>query len=182
MAGDSAVSVLVKLTPTEFYWTAVRATTQQLRKIFVLSGFVGVLILTGVVVATILAHSFTEWQQTIRGMYLPLFALIFAFPILVLFVAPLFSTGRFLANHANAAGVQFRFTDSGVSTEGSAGKVDSDWTVFRKAQETSNYFLLYPSNSDVQVIPKRCLSSPVEIQLLRELFRAHIPTNNLRPA
>jgi uncharacterized membrane protein len=92
MPGDPVVSVHVKLTPKEFYWAAVRSTTQQLRKVFVLTGFVGVLVLSGIVFATILSRSFTEWQQTIRGMYLLLFALVVIFPILILFVAPLFST------------------------------------------------------------------------------------------
>jgi glucan phosphoethanolaminetransferase (alkaline phosphatase superfamily) len=182
MSGDPVVSMHVKLTPAEFYWAAVRSTTQQLRKVLVLSGFVGVLVFTGIIFATILARSFTEWQQTIRGMYLPLFALVFVFPILIVFVAPLFSTGRFLAGPGNTAGARFRFSGSGISTENPTAKVDNNWAIYVKVQETSNYFLLYPSDSDIQVIPKRCASSPADLQLLRELFRSHIPTNNLRPA
>jgi hypothetical protein len=181
MSGDPVVSVHVKLTSAEFYWAAVRSTAQQLRKVFVLSGFVGVLVLAGMIFASILSRSFTEWQQTIRGMYLPLFALVFVFPILVLFIAPLFRTSRFLAGPGNTAGARFRFCESGVSTDGSVGKADSSWTTYLKAQETSDYFLLYPSSTDVQVIPKRCLSSPGEIRLLRELLRSHIPRNNLGP-
>jgi|SRR5208282_5877289 len=182
MSVAPVVSLHVQLTPQEFYWAAVRSTAQQLRKLFVLSGFVGVLVLSGLVLTTILSRSFTEWQQTIRGTYLPIFALVFIFPIVVLFLAPLFSIGRFRADPRNSTGIRFRFSESGVSTASSIGEADCDWTAYRKAQETSSYFLLYPSRTDVQVIPKRCLSSPAEINLLRELFRSHIPRNNLRPA
>lgn len=181
MSGDPVVSVHVKLTPAEFYWAAVRSTTQQLRKVLVLSGLVGVLVLSGIIFATILSRSFTEWQQTVRGMYLPLFTLVVIFPILVLFVAPLFSISRFLADPRNTTGLRFRFCESGVSTDSSVGKTDCNWTAYLKVQETPSYFLLYPSNTDVQVIPKRCLSSPAEIQFLRKLCRSHIPRNNLRP-
>jgi len=67
----------VKLAPSEFYWAAVRSTTQQMRKVFVLFGFIGFWSLTGLIFATLFSQSFNEWQQTIRGMYLPLFAFVF---------------------------------------------------------------------------------------------------------
>ena len=77
----------VKLAPTEFYWATVCSTTQLMLKVFVLFGFVGFLSLTGLIFATLFSHSFNEWQQTIRGMYLPLFAFVSILPILVVFLA-----------------------------------------------------------------------------------------------
>jgi hypothetical protein len=172
--------ITVKLAPSEFYWAAVCSTTQQMRKVFVLFGFVGFLSLTGLIFATLFSQSFNEWQQTIRGMYLPLFAFVCILPILVVFLAPLFSLGRFLADPGNAAGARFRFSESGVVTERSVGKTDCGWTIYLKAQETLHYFLLYPSSAEAQVIPKRCLSTSGELEHLRDLFRRHISRNNLK--
>jgi hypothetical protein len=182
MSDDPLVSIHVKLAPSEFYWAAVRSTTQQMRKVLVLFGFIGFLSLAGLIFATLFSQSITEWQQTIRGMYLPMFAFLGILPILVVFLAPLFSLWRFLADPGNSAGARFRFSESGVVTESSAGKTDCDWTIYLKAQETLNYFLLYPSSTEAQVIPKRCLSTPGELELLRDLFRQHISRNNLRSA
>jgi hypothetical protein len=158
----------------------VRSTTQQLRKVLVLFSFVGFLSLTGLIFATLFSISIKEWQQTIRGTYLPLLAFVCILPIMVIFLAPLFSLVKFLANPGNAAGARIRFSESGVVTESAVGKTDWDWTLYLKAQETLNYFLLYPSNTDAQIIPKRCLSTSGEIELLRDLFRRHIARNNLK--
>jgi hypothetical protein len=182
MSGDPLVSIHVKLTPSEFYWAAVRSTAQQLRKVLVLFSFVGFLSLAGLIFATLFSISIKEWQQTIRGTNLPLFAFVSILPIMVIFLAPLFSLVKFLANPGNAAGARIRFSESGVVTESAVGKTDWDWTAYRRAQETLNYFLLYPANTDAQIIPKRCLSSYGEIELLRDLFRRHIARNNLKSA
>jgi hypothetical protein len=180
MSGDPPISIHVKLEPSEFYWAAVRSTTQQMRKVLVLFGFAGFLSLAGLIFATLFSQSIDEWQRTIRGMYLPLFAFVGILPILVVFLAPLFSLGRFLADAGNAAGARYRFSESGVVTESSVGKTDCDWTIYLKAQETLNYFLLYPSSIEAQVIPKRCLSASGELKLLRDLFGRHISRNNLK--
>jgi len=182
MSGDPHVSILVKLAPREFYWAAVRSTTQQMRRVFVLFGFIGLLSIAGLIFATVFSESIAEWQQTIRGMYLPMFAFLCILPILVVFLAPLFSLGRFLVDRGNAAGARYRFSESGVVTENSVGQTNRDWTIYRKAQETLNYFLLYPSRTEAQVIPKRCLSASGELDLLREMFRRHISRNNLKSA
>lgn len=182
MSGHPLVSIHVKLSPSEFYWAAVRSSTQQMRKVLVLFGFVGFLSLAGLIFATLFSRSFNEWQQTIRGMYLPLFAFVCILPIFVVFLAPLFSLRRFLADPGKAVGARFQFSESGVTTESSVGKTDCDWTIYRKAQETLNYFLLYPSSIDAQVIPKRCLSTSGELELLRDLIRRHISRNNLKSA
>ena len=180
MYGDPLVSIHVKLAPSEFYWAAVRSTTQQMRRVFVLFGFVGLFSIASLIFATLFSQSITEWQQTIRGMYLPLFAFVCILPIFVVFLAPLFSLGRFLADAGNTAGARYRFSESGVVTESSVGQTDCVWTIYRKAQETLTYFLLYPSSTEAQVIPKRCLSTSGELELLRDLFRRHISRNNLK--
>jgi hypothetical protein len=182
MSGDSLVSIHVKLAPSEFYWAAVRSTTQQMRRVFVLFGFAGLLSVAGFIFATVFSQSITEWQQTIRGTYVPMFAFLCVLPILVMFLAPLFGLGKFLVDAENAAGARYRFSESGVVTENSIGQTDRDWTIYRKVQETLNYFLLYPSNAEAQVIPKRCLSTSGEVELLRDLFRRHISKNNLKSA
>lgn len=179
MSANRVVSIHVKLAPGEFYWGAVRSTTQQLRKVLVLFSFVGFFSLAGLVFTTLFSISIKEWQQTIRGTYLPLFAFVCILPIMVIFLAPLFSLAKFLANPRNATGARFRFSESGVVTEGALGKIDWDWAIYLKAQETLNYYLLYPTNTDAQIIPKRCVSTSGEIKFLRDLFRRHITRNNL---
>ena len=99
---------------------------------------------------------------------------------MVIFLASLFRLVNFLANPGNTAGARIRFSESGVLTESAVGKTDWDWTIYLKAQETLNYFLLYPRNTDAQIIPKRCLSTSGEIELLRDLFRRNIARNNLK--
>jgi YcxB-like protein len=180
MSDNPFVSIHVKLAPSEFYWAAVRSTTQQMRKVLVLFGFVGFLSIAGLIFATLFSKSIKEWQQTIRGTNLPLFAFVCILPILVIFLAPLLSLVKFLANPGNAAGARIRFFESGVVTESDAGMTGWDWTIYLKAQETLNYFLLYPSNSDAQIIPKRCLSASGEVELLRDLLRQHIARHNLK--
>jgi YcxB-like protein len=180
MSDTPLVSILVQLAPREFYWTAVRSTTQQLRKTLILFSFIGFLSVSGLIFATLFSVSIKEWQQTIRGTHLPLFAFVGILPIMVIFLAPLFSLAKFLANPGNAAGARIRFSESGVETASTVGKTDWDWTIYQKAQETLNYFLLYPSNYDAQIVPKRCLSTSGEIEFLRDLFRRHIARNNLK--
>jgi uncharacterized membrane protein len=182
MSSNPLVSIHVELAPGEYYWAAVRSTTQQMRRVFVLFGFIGLLSIAGLIFATVFSQSITEWQQTIRGMYLPMFAFLCILPILVVFLAPLFSLGRFLADQRNATGARYRFFETGVVTENSVGQTDCDWAIYRKAQETLTYFLLYPSGTEAQVIPKRCLSTSGELELLRDLFRRHISRNNLKSA
>jgi len=182
MSGNPLVSIHVKLAPRECYWTAVRSTTQQLRKTLLLFSFVGFLSLSGLIFATLFSISIKEWQQTIRGTHLPLFAFVCILPIMVIFLAPLFSLVKFLTNPGNSTGARIRFSESGVVTESAVGKTDRNWTFYRKAQETLNYFLLYQSNTDAQIIPKRCLSTSGQIEVLRDLFRRHISRNNLKSA
>jgi hypothetical protein len=64
MSGDPLVSIHVKLAPSELYWAAVRSTTQQMRKVLVLFGFVGFLSLVGLIFATLFSQSIKEWQLT----------------------------------------------------------------------------------------------------------------------
>jgi hypothetical protein len=126
----------------------------------VLFAFVGFLGIAGLILASFFSTSIKEGQQTIRETHLPLFAFVCILPILVIFLAPRFSIEKCLPNSRNAVGrsnPNFRI-----------GCRYRDWTVYLKAQETLNYYRLYPSNTDAQIIPKRCLSRSGEIELLRD--------------
>ncbi|SRR6266852_91562 len=177
MPTDTVVSVHVELTPSEFYWAAVRATAHQLRKFLIILGIVSLLCLGAVLLAAAYPRPDVEWQQTIKGMT-PL-PVVIVLPLLFLFVVPLLSTKRFLADPRNSGGARFQFSESHVFVESSVGKTELNWSFFLRVLETPTCFFLYPSTSQAQVIPKRCLSNPSDKPILRELFRAHIPKHKL---
>src|SRR5262249_19777640 len=108
----------------------------------------------------------------------PVFWICF-FPVVMVFVGAWVTTKRFFASLSTMLAVTYRFSDAGVEVESSGGNPRRDWSAFRHARENKASFLLYGTDGQKRVIPKRCLVAWQEIQLLRELLHRHI--SSFRP-
>ncbi len=63
-----------------------------------------------------------------------------------------------------------RFTvDGGRST------FDATWPAFTKFRESQNLFLLYLSDVSFEMVPKRALAEPGQVEAFRQLLERHVP-------
>ena len=170
MSGNAVVSIHVKLAPSEYYWASVRSTTQQMRKVLVLFGFVGFLSLAGLIFATLFSISIKEWQQTIRGTNLPLFAFVSILPIMVILLASLFSLVNFLANPGNKAGARIRFSESGILTESAVGKTDWGWTIYLKLKKHSTISCCIPATLTLRLFQSVAYPRPAKLHFYAICF------------
>jgi len=63
------------------------------------------------------------------------------------------------------------FSDTGIHFESTDSVGDYKWSLFAGVVETRKTFLLKQTAYAATYIPKRCFSSPEEIQLVRDLIR-----------
>jgi hypothetical protein len=71
------------------------------------------------------------------------------------------------------------FTEEGVEITGPNSHTQVKWNAFIEARETSDQLLLYPQESMAHLIPKRFISSPADLSVLREVIRTHIAKSKL---
>ena len=104
----------------------------------------------------------------------------FLIPVLLVFVAPLLSARKALADKRLAKGIKYEFRDAGIHLESSVASADLQWGAFLNAVETRWAFLLLPTKNVAHTLPLRCFGSPAEIDAMRELLRRNLPNATLR--
>jgi hypothetical protein len=65
----------------------------------------------------------------------------------------------------------FRFTEEGIEARLQTGEAKLDWKTWMKFRETDRFFLLYPAQEMVTVLPKRAFTGAAEIDSFRELLK-----------
>ncbi len=68
----------------------------------------------------------------------------------------------------------YLFTLAGIHVQSFAGSSDLNWSLYLKARETRDYFLLYTSPKFAHALPKRCFASEADLVGFRELIRSAI--------
>jgi hypothetical protein len=97
--------------------------------------------------------------------------------VLILFMAVLIyfsASSGVRTNKAYQQGVRYSFADSGMDVSGATFFFHHDWCNFHAALENSHAILLCPSSSQMNVLPKRCFTSPSQLDSLRALIRSRV--------
>jgi len=179
MGEVNSVTVTVRPNASEVYWSTVVVNARQF-------GF-GILLFV-IVILFFAAGSLFHWLNPTEGAgwyHLleksgPVLG-ICSFPVLMIFVGAAVTTKRFFLELSNTLGVTYRFSDAGIEVEPSVGNPHLGWSDFQNAIETRTSFLLFTSDGQKRVIPKRCLAGGLpEIRVLREILRCCVSSFKLR--
>lgn len=96
------------------------------------------------------------------------------------FVLPGLATGKTLRDPRGKNGFTYSVSNEGIRVEGSAGRLEYDWTAFVKATEAPSAFSLFMTRDSFHLLPKRCFGSPGDVELFRTIVRANVPVSRLK--
>jgi len=178
MAEQAPTEVFVKLNYWESYRAAVVLTARVFRKILYIFGFMGALWILLLVVSLVRPSPEREWYQTIQSGRQLMW--VFGIPILFVFVFPLLSAAKVVADERVKRGVNYAFSDNGIHVASAVATADLQWAAIRQALETRSAFLLFAGLNIAHTLPKRCYTNAAELSTMRELLRAHVPKAKLR--
>ncbi len=178
MAEQAPIAVFVKLSYWESYRAAVVLTARVFRKILFIFGSIGALWILLLVISLVRPSPEREWYQTIQSGRQLMWVI--GLPILFVFVLPLFSAAKVVADERVKKGINYALSDHGVHVESSVATADLQWAAIRQALETRSAFLLFTGPNIAHTLPKRCFTDTVELATMRELLRVHVPKAKLR--
>ena len=173
MANEAFYSVDVILNAGDMYRYSMTALLRRFKWITVMY--------TGL--AVYLAFQFSRpsfhWTWSAGNVFAPLFFFVF-FPY-AFFVAPYFSSKKYLERNPNLVGPNtYTFSTNGVDILGRQTKSHLDWGAIQDVRETSAQLLLYTQTAIAHVIPKRAFSSIQQLVEVRDLLRRNVKTARLR--
>jgi len=96
------------------------------------------------------------------------------------FVLPGLATAKTLRDPRRKNGFTYYVSKEGIRVEGSAGRVEYNWTAFVKATEAHNAFSLFMTRNSFHLLPKRCFGSFGDVELFRTVIRANVPVSRLK--
>jgi hypothetical protein len=70
-----------------------------------------------------------------------------------------------------ASSRHFSFSPEGMRLEAESGQADLKWSAFYRIVETRKVFIFMQTHRGGTYVPKRCLSNPEEVAILRRLIR-----------
>jgi len=178
MPERSPISLFVKLGFWDVYRLNVVLTATVLRKVLYIWGFAALLWLAFSVLLLFRPSPGQDWAVIMQNATPLKWAL--GLPALFVFVVPLLSARRVLANERVKQGSTFRFSNAGIYAETSVSKTELSWAAIRRVSESRSGFLVFTSPNIAFMVPKRCFESARGVADLRELFRAHVPKTKLR--
>ena len=178
MEEQAPIALFVKLNYWESYRAAVVLTARVFRKILYIFGIMGALWILLLVFTLVRPSPEREWYQTIQSSRQLLW--VFGLPILFVFVLPLLSAAKVVADERVKKGINYAFSDNGIHVESAVAKADLQWEAIRQALETGSAFLLFPSTNVAHTLPKRCYANDADLAAMRELLRAHVPKAKIR--
>jgi hypothetical protein len=178
MTEQAPIAVFVQLSYWETYRAAVVLTARVFRRVLYIFGFMGALLILLLVFSLVRPSPEKEWYQTIQTSRQLLW--VFAIPLLFVFVLPLLTTAKVVADERVKKGISYAFSDGGIHVESAVAKADLKWEAIRQALETSSAFLLFPSANVAHTLPKRCYANAADLATMRELLRTHVPKAKIR--
>src|SRR6266849_5582320 len=105
MAEKAPIAVFVKLTYWESYRAAVVLTARVFRKLLYIFGFMGALWILLLIVSLFRPSPEREWYQTIQSSRQLMW--VFGLPILFVFVLPLLSAAKVVADERAKKGINY---------------------------------------------------------------------------
>lgn len=178
MSQQQPISVYVKLGYWDAYRLNVVLTATAFRKILYVWGFVALLLLP-VYVLLLIRPSSADWAVILQNAK-PL-AWVFALPVIFVFVLPLVSAQRVLAEELVKRGVTYQFSEAGVHIETYVSKAHLAWAAIRKVKEFSSEFLVFTGPRTAFTLPKKSFENSQSVATLRELFNTYAKGPTLRP-
>jgi hypothetical protein len=178
MAEQAPIAVFVKLSYWESYRAAVLLTARVFRKLLYIFGLMGALWVFLLIVSAVRPSPEKEWYQTLQSSRQ--LSWVFGLPILFVFVLPMLSAAKVVADERVKKGVSYAFSDNGIHVESAVATADLQWAAFRQALETRSAFLLFTGPNIAHTLPKRCYASAAELARMHELLRTHVPKAKLR--
>jgi len=172
MADQTTLTFEVRLETRDMYRFSLTTMFRRFRWFMLLMVFVAL----GLIVSLVSQDWHWEWGwQSIFG---PLF--VFVFVPYAFFVAPYFSSRKYLRKNPSLAGpVMYTILEKGIDVSGPHSQAHLSWDAITEALETSQQFLLYPQTAVAHVIPKHLLAADQQATL-RALIRSHVKKTKLR--
>jgi|GEM_PF-6509206 len=173
MPDQTKLSVEIQLNANDMYRYSMTTLFRRYRWI--------TLFFTGL--AVYLAFGFSRedfhWSWSVGNVFAPLFFFVF-FPY-AFFVAPYFSSKKYLQRNPNVAGPKkYTFSSDGIDFSGRQSNGHLDWGGIVEVRETPAQFLLYSQTTAAHVIPKRFLANGDQDTTLRSLIRTNVKKAKLR--
>lgn len=173
MADHAPISVGVRLTAGDMYRYSLTAIFRRFR------WFVLLFVFLTVYLAFQFSREDFQWTWTFGNIFAPLFFfLIFPYAF---FVAPYFSSKKYLEKNASLAGPNmYTFSSDGIDVSGPQSNSHLNWAAIIEARETSAQFLLYPQTAIAHVLPKRAFATAELLTAFRELVRSQVKNVRLK--
>jgi hypothetical protein len=173
MTDQANLSVKVELNAGDMYRYSLTTILRRFRFFLLLFAF-----LTVYLVFQFSRQDF-HWSFSFGNVFAPLFFFV-VFPY-AFFVAPYFSSKKYLENNPSLAGPNsYVFSSDGIDISGVQSNSHLNWAAIQEARETSAQFLLYPQTAVAHVIPKRFLNGSAGEAAMRTLIRANVTKFKLR--
>ncbi|GAC1626569.1 MAG: hypothetical protein PVS2B2_10260 [Candidatus Acidiferrum sp.] len=172
MSEHEPIAVFVKLGYWDSYRAAVVLTARIFRKVLYIFGFMGALWLFLLVLALVHPSPEKDWYQILQTS--KQLSWVFGIPLIFVFVLPLLSAGKVIADERVKKGFSYTFSEAGIHVESSVAKTDMQWAAILQTLETRSAFLLFPNANMAHTLPKRCFATAADITSMRDLLRAHV--------
>ena len=172
MTVQSPIAIQVQLTFWEVYWASVAITARQLRKLIWIWAIMASLFALVFVLGWLHPNPKPDYYRMVQDSK-PLLC-VFLIPVFLVFVSPWLAARKSFRDSRFVHPTVFRFDENGIRIESSVGTSDLNWTIFTGSQETSRSFVLYITQMQTRIIPKRCLADEAELRRFRDLIRQHI--------
>lgn len=101
-----------------------------------------------------------------------LLLLMAAVALFILFYLPWLSVQSMFRNYPSMRRLRsFSFSSDGLHIESEDVRADYKWSIFHRVVETPKVFLFIVTPRGATYLPKRCLLTPDDIRILRQLIR-----------
>ncbi len=114
--------------------------------------------------------------ETLRPPGHGIWAVLFAPGILALLVIGTYFGARrhYQSNRAISQRLRFAFSSTGIGVAGPLSSGHASWETIRNAYENRRSFLLFPSNNQMYIIPKRYFGTEGQIAQFRHLLKGSL--------
>lgn len=118
-----------------------------------------------------------------KEMPISIFFFVLSIPLLVFVVLPIFMKRRLnkvLVKDEFANKVQaYKISDNNISISSDSGETTIGWNEVYKLSELKSSFVIFLSEFQIFVIPKRVFKDKVQVTALREIIHSHLPAAKL---
>ena len=170
MIENKTISVVVNLTRNDYATAMVAMMGRRAGRLWAVLFIVSMAVLAYFAVALVRDDPRGSTTNLVIVVGVAVLATIFRF------LWPQMAGRDFVRKNPSALGpVHLQISESGVSTESSAGQAKLSWDAYQRVCETTSMFLLYTQSNFASIVPKRCFEQPDDINRFRKLVQEHCP-------